>query len=85
MSDFLKLDELLAIHYGLIEEFGGSHGLRDIGVLESALMRPQIGYYQVIIEEAAALMGSLVMNHPFIDGNKRIAFFATDAFGGLKR
>ena len=43
-------------------------------------MRPQIGYYDGIIEEAAALLESLAMNHPFVDGNKRVAFFVTDAF-----
>ena len=48
--------------------------------LEAALMRPQSGYYKNIIEEASALMESLAMNHPFLDGNKRIAFFATDVF-----
>jgi len=80
MNEFLTFDELIAIHHRLIEEFGGSHGLIDVGALESALMRPKTGYYQDIIEEAAALMESLAMNHPFIDGNKRVAFFATDAF-----
>lgn len=80
MSAFLTFDELIAIHHRLIEEFGGSHGLIDIGALESAVMRPQTGYYQDIIEEAAALMESLAMNHPFVDGNKRVAFFATDIF-----
>lgn len=80
MSDFLTLDELLAIHQKLIEEFGGSPGLRDMGALESALMRPQTGYYEDIIEECAALMESLAMNHPFVDGNKRMAFFAADTF-----
>ncbi len=55
-------------------------GLRDIGALESALLRPQIGYYDGLIEEAAALMESLAMNHPFVDGNKRTAFFVTDSF-----
>jgi death-on-curing protein len=80
MSEFLTFDELIDIHHRLIEEFGGSHGLIDVGALESAAMRPQIGYYQDIIEEAAALMESLAMNHPFVDGNKRVAFFATDAF-----
>ena len=52
----------------------------DIGKVESALARPQTGYYNDIFEEAAALMESLAMNHPFIDGNKRVAFFATDIF-----
>jgi death-on-curing protein len=80
MSEFLTFDEMIAIHHRLIEEFGGSHGLIDVGALESALMRPQTGYYQDIIEEAAALMESLAMNHPFVDGNKRMAFFAVDAF-----
>lgn len=70
MSDFLTLDELLVMHHQLIEEFGGSHGLRDKGALESALMRPQTGYYQNILEDAAAFMESLAMNHPFVDGNK---------------
>ena len=55
-------------------------GLRDMGALESALLRPQMGYYDGPIEEAAALMESLAMNHPFVDGNKRVAFFTTDAF-----
>ena len=80
MRNFLTLDELLAMHQMLIEEFGGSFGLINKGALESALMRPQSGYYQDIIEESAALMESLAMNHPFVDGNKRIAFFATDTF-----
>ena len=74
------LDETLALHDRLIETFGGSYGVRDVGALESALMRPQIGYYDSIHEEAAAMMESLAINHPFIDGNKRVAFFATDGF-----
>ena len=48
--------------------------------LESSVMRPQSGYYENIIEESAALMESLAMNHSFVDGNKRISFFATDIF-----
>lgn len=55
-------------------------GLRDMGALESALLRPQMGYYDGIIEEAAAMLESLAMNHPFVDGNKRTAFYATDTF-----
>ena len=51
-----------------------------MGALESAILRPQMGYYDGIIEEAAAMMESLAMNHPFVDGNKRVAFFATAAF-----
>ena len=68
------------MHERLIETFGGSFGIRDEGALASALMRPQIGYYDSLIQEAAALMESLANNHPFIDGNKRVAFFVTDAF-----
>jgi len=64
----------------LIERFGGAHGLRDPGALEAALFRPQSGYYGDIVQEAAALFESLAMNHPFIDGNKRIAFAAVDVF-----
>ena len=77
---FLTIEEVLAIHDHQIREFGGEPGLRDFGALESALMRPQIGYYNSIIEEASAMMESLAMNHPFVDGNKRVAFFATDTF-----
>lgn len=51
-----------------------------MGALESALFRPQTGYYQDLIEEAAALLESLAINHPFIDGNKRVAFAVTDTF-----
>ena len=79
-SNFLTLEEVIAIHDDLIEQFGGSYGLRDMGALESALFRPQMGYYDGLNEEAAALMESLAMNHPFIDGNKRVAFFVTAAF-----
>ena len=71
---------ILAIHEILIEETGGAPGLRDAGALESAVMRPQIGYYDGIVEEAAALMESLAINHPFVDGNKRIAFAVADTF-----
>ena len=80
MSSFSTLPEVLAIHEELIREFGGSGGLRDLGALDAALMRPQMGYYSSLIEEAAALMESLANNHPFIDGNKRVAFFVTDTF-----
>ena len=55
-------------------------GIRDEGALASAIMRPQMGYYDTLIEEAAALLESLTMNHPFVDGNKRTAFATTEAF-----
>jgi len=64
----------------LIERYGGRHGLRDAGALEAALFRPQSGYYDDLIWEAAALFESLAMNHPFIDGNKRVAFASVDVF-----
>ena len=73
-------DDVLSVHRTLIERFGGSHGLRDRGALESALARPQTGYYRDLIEEAAALWESLSQNHPFIDGNKRVAVTVTAAF-----
>src|ERR1700678_4192759 len=80
MTDYLTLAEVLAIHIDQIERYGGSHGVRDPGILESALFRPQTGYYSDLIEEAAALWESLSQNHPFLDGNKRTAFAATFTF-----
>jgi death-on-curing protein len=76
----LSVDEVLAIHERLIEHFGGPPGVRDLGLLESALFRPRTGYYKDMAEMATALFESLIMNHPFVDGNKRVAFFATDVF-----
>jgi death on curing protein len=80
IHDYLTLIEVLEIHKMLIEEHGGTHGLRDAGALEAALFRPQSGYYDDLIAEASALFESLAINHPFLDGNKRIAFAATDIF-----
>lgn len=77
---FLSLDETIAIHGRLIETFGGPEGIRDVGLLDSALHRPRSGYYADLVAMAAALFESLLMNHPFLDGNKRVAFFATDVF-----
>ena len=77
---FLSRDEVLEIHQALVERFGGPAGVRDLGLLESALYRPRTVYYADLAEMAAALFESLIMNHPFIDGNKRVAFFATDVF-----
>ena len=77
---YLSIEEVLAIHEDQIAQFGGGKGIREEGALISALMRPQIGYYDSLVQEAAAMMESLAMNHPFVDGNKRVAFFATDAF-----
>jgi death-on-curing protein len=73
MTDYLTVVEVLAIHDDQIERYGGASGLRDRGLLEAAIFRPQTGYYADLIEEAAALWESLSQNHPFIDGNKRTA------------
>jgi death-on-curing protein len=80
MTDYLTVAEVLAMHADLIERYGGSQGIRDQGLLEAALYRPQTGYYADLIEEAAALWESLAQNHPFRDGNKRMAFAATYTF-----
>src|SRR5262249_30171504 len=71
---------VLYLHEQQIEQFGGALGVRDMGALESAIFRPQTGYYDDIIAEAAAMLESLAMNHPFIDGNKRAAMYATEIF-----
>jgi death-on-curing protein len=80
MTDYLTVAEVLAMHADQIERYGGSHGIRDQGLMEAALYRPQTGYYADPIEEAAALWESLAQNHAFIDGNKRTAFAATYTF-----
>ena len=77
---FLSLDEAIAIHERLIEKFGGTPGLRDMGLLESSLFRPQTGYYTDLAHMSAALFESLIINHAFVDGNKRAAFFFCDIF-----
>jgi death on curing protein len=80
MTDYLTVIEILSIHKMMIDRYGGAHGIRDIGAVESVCFRPQSGYYEDIIAEASALMESLAINHPFTDGNKRVAFGATDVF-----
>jgi death on curing protein len=77
---YLTLEETLDLHRQLIERFGGAPGVRDLGLLESALARPRSGYYSSISEQAGALMQSLAGNHAFVDGNKRVAFAATAVF-----
>ena len=77
---FLSIEEAIVIHDDQIALFGGSLGIRDEGALASALLHPQIGYYDGLIQEAAAMMENLAINHPFIDENKRVAFAVTDAF-----
>lgn len=78
--DYLTVADVLGMHTILMQRYGGAGGVRDPGALEVALFRPQTGYYFDIIAEAAALLESLEINHPFVDGNKRIAFAATDVF-----
>lgn len=78
MSEYLTVVEVLAIHALVVEGFGGTEGIRDLGALESAVFRPQTGYYADAIAEAAALLESLIQNHPFLDGNKRTAVAAAD-------
>jgi len=77
---YLTLEETVDLHRQLIERFGGTVGVRDLGLLESALARPRSGYYASISEQAAAMLQSLAGNHAFVDGNKRVAFAATAVF-----
>jgi death-on-curing protein len=77
---YLTVAEVVAIHHHQIEEYGGEHGLLNQGALESAVFRPQTGYYNDLSEEAAALLESLVNNHPFLDGNDRVGFAAVHTF-----
>ena len=78
--DYLTVADVLGMHIALISRYGGAPGVRDPGGLEAALFRPQTGYYGDVVAEAAAMMESLAINHPFVDGNKRIAFAAADVF-----
>ena len=80
MTDYLTVAEVLAIHADQIERYGGAPGVRDQGLLEAAIYRPQTGYYADHIEEAAALWESLSQNQSFVDGNKRAAFAAAYTF-----
>lgn len=85
MTAYLGIEQVLHIHRVQVSRFGGSKGLRDRGSLESAIARPQMTFggedlYPEIADKAAALMHSLVMNHPFIDGNKRVGAHAAIAF-----
>jgi death-on-curing protein len=80
VRDHLTVADVLGMHTVLMQRYGGAMGVRDPGALEAALFRPQTGYYKDIVAEAAALLESLAINHPFVDGNKRIAFAAADVF-----
>jgi death on curing protein len=78
MTDYLTMAEVLAMHADQIERYRGSQGVRDPGLLEAALFRPQTGYYADLIEEAAALWESMSQN-------KRTAFAATYTFLAINR
>lgn len=77
---YITLQEALHIHDVLLKSHGGAPGIRDRGLIEAAILRPQTGYYSDLVEEAAALWESLAMNHGFIDGNKRVAFACMEIF-----
>ena len=79
--DYLSLTEVLLLHARLIQQTGGAEGVRDLGQLESAIARPQAMFggedlYPNLCDKAAALMESLIQNHPFVDGNKRTGLAA---------
>jgi death on curing protein len=85
---FLSLPELLQIHKDQIERYGGSLGVRDMGLLQSAAAMPQAGFggqylHSDILEMAAAYLYHIVQNHPFVDGNKRVGAAAADVFLAL--
>jgi death-on-curing protein len=80
MADYLTVAEVYRMQHRLTEMFGGLHAVRDKGAVEAAVFRPQIGHYNSLEQEAAALMESLGTNHGFLDGNTRIAFTAADVF-----
>jgi death-on-curing protein len=82
---YLTLEEVLEIHRLALEQAGGASGLRDLGALESALAQPNMGFggqelYPTLADKAAALAFSLIKNHPFVDGNKRVGHVAMETF-----
>jgi death on curing protein len=75
-ANYLTFEQVVAIHHNQIKKYGGSHGIRELSLLESAVYRSQLTFgdeelYNNLYSKAAALMHSLILNHPFIDGNKR--------------
>ena len=82
---YLERDEVIRLHELLIAQSGGSSGIRDAGLLDSAVAQPQMSFggvdlYPTIVEKASALGFSLILNHAFIDGNKRIGQASMEAF-----
>ena len=87
---YLTLEEVLYIHVNQIDEYGGSHGIRDEGLLESAIAQPLAGFgdqefHKDLLDKAAAYLFYLCKNHPFIDGNKRVALAVSLVFLDLNR
>jgi death-on-curing protein len=83
--NYLTVEQVLFIHFRLLSETGGGHGLRDLGLLESAVARPRATFdgrelYPDVFHQAAALLDSLINNHPFVDGNKRTGITAAGLF-----
>jgi death-on-curing protein len=82
---YLTLGEVVALHRAVVAASGGSDSLRDFGALESALAQPKATFdgrdlYPTVVDKASALAYGLAMNHPFVDGNKRIAHAAMAVF-----
>ena len=77
---YLSLEEVLVLHATLLARHGGAPGVRDRGLVESALARARSGYYGSLSEQAAALLQSFAMNHAFVDGNKRVAWASSMVF-----
>lgn len=82
---YLSLNEVLDIYNKIMQQSGGTIGIRDVGAFESAIAQPRMSFggndlYPTIVEKATALCFSLVMNHPFLDGNKRIGHAAMEIF-----
>ncbi|MFQ4139838.1 type II toxin-antitoxin system death-on-curing family toxin [Nodosilinea sp. PGN35] len=85
MIRYLTLDEVMSLHRQILKQSGGAAGVRDLGSLESAIAQPMMTFggedlYPTLVDKAAALGFSLVMNHPFIDGNKRTGHAAMETF-----
>ena len=85
MTLYLSVVQLQGLHRMQLRAFGGGAGLRDLGGLESAAARPRMTFggddlYADLAAKAAALMHSIVMNHPFVDGNKRVGAMAAELF-----
>jgi len=77
---FPTLQEALYLHERLLDRFGGTRSVRDLGLVESALYRPRTGYYGTLAEQAAALLQGFALNHGFVDGNERMAFALSAIF-----